>query len=145
MTNRYVHFLVHVFHVGSISIGLGGQSLFAHVFFTPFTTHHKYTDTLTQLHMTNAPSIGEIVLTGFCTRQLGRFTHVQDCPTLIKGSKWQITQIWESDVFRLDLACSTFSLSRNTHPAGRYLSEDVMILHRCQCTWQTHFANLWKI
>ena len=31
----------------------------------------------------------------------------QYCPTLTKGSKWQITQIWESDVFRLDLACST--------------------------------------
>ena len=28
-------------------------------------------------------------------------------PTLTKGSKWQITQIWESDVFRLDLAYST--------------------------------------
>ena len=29
------------------------------------------------------------------------------CPTLTKGSKWQITQIWESDIFRLDLAYST--------------------------------------
>ena len=29
------------------------------------------------------------------------------CPTLTKGSNWQITQIRESDVFRLDLACST--------------------------------------
>ena len=28
-------------------------------------------------------------------------------PTLTKGSNWQITQIWESCVFRLDLACST--------------------------------------
>ena len=26
------------------------------------------------------------------------------CPTLTKGSNWQITQIWESDIFRLDLA-----------------------------------------
>ena len=35
-----------------------------------------------------------------CTYQ----RHLQDyCPTLTKGSKWQITQIWESDVFRLDL------------------------------------------
>ena len=31
----------------------------------------------------------------------------QICPTLTKGSKWLITQIWESDVFRLDLAYST--------------------------------------
>ena len=30
---------------------------------------------------------------------------------LTKGSKWQITQIWESDVCRLDLACSTSTLS----------------------------------
>ena len=29
------------------------------------------------------------------------------CLTLTKGSKWQITQIWESDVFRLDIAYST--------------------------------------
>ena len=29
------------------------------------------------------------------------------CPTLTKGSKSQITQIWESDVFRFDLAYST--------------------------------------
>ena len=29
------------------------------------------------------------------------------CPTLTKGSNLRITQIWESDVFRLDLACST--------------------------------------
>ena len=29
------------------------------------------------------------------------------CPTLTKWSKWQITQIWESDVFRLVLAYST--------------------------------------
>ena len=31
--------------------------------------------------------------------------------------------------------------SRNTHPAERYLIQD-MILHWCQCTWQTHFAHL---
>ena len=35
----------------------------------------------------------------------------QCCPTLTKGSKWQITHIWESDIFRLDLAFSTFSPS----------------------------------
>ena len=29
------------------------------------------------------------------------------CPTLTKGSKWHINQIWESDVFTLDLAYST--------------------------------------
>ena len=29
------------------------------------------------------------------------------CPTLTKGSNSQTTQIWESDVFRLDLAYST--------------------------------------
>ena len=28
------------------------------------------------------------------------------CPTLTKGSKWQITQIWDSNVFILDWACS---------------------------------------
>ena len=36
-------------------------------------------------------------------------------------------------------------LSRNTHPAERYLSQDIMILHWCQCTWQTHFAHLREI
>ena len=29
------------------------------------------------------------------------------CPTLTKGSKWQVIEIWESDVFRSDLAYST--------------------------------------
>ena len=29
------------------------------------------------------------------------------CPTLTKGSNWQITHIWESDVFRLDLSYFT--------------------------------------
>ena len=29
------------------------------------------------------------------------------CPTLAKGSKWEITQIWENDDFRLDLAYFT--------------------------------------
>ena len=33
------------------------------------------------------------------------------CPTLTKGSKWQIIQIWENCVFRLDLAYSTSSPS----------------------------------
>ena len=32
---------------------------------------------------------------------------IEYCPTLTKGSNWQITQIWESYVFRLDLAYST--------------------------------------
>ena len=32
--------------------------------------------------------------------------------------------------------------SRYTHPAERYLSQDIIILHWCQCTWQTHFAHL---
>ena len=32
--------------------------------------------------------------------------------------------------------------SRNTHPAERYLIQDIMILHWCQCTWQTNFAHL---
>ena len=46
------------------------------------------------------------------------------CPTLTKGSKWQITQIWESDVFfywtsRILLPIQVWS--RNTHPAERYL------------------------
>ena len=42
--------------------------------------------------------------------------------TLTKGSKWQITQIWDIDVLRLNLASSTSksSLSKNTHPAERY-------------------------
>ena len=42
MTNRYMQLLV--FHeVGSIFIGVGGQSLFAHVYFTLMcTTHCKY-------------------------------------------------------------------------------------------------------
>ena len=31
--------------------------------------------------------------------------------------------------------------SRNTPPAERYSSQDIMVLH-CQCTRQTHFANL---
>ena len=37
--------------------------------------------------------------------------------------------------------------SRNTHPAERYLSQDIMIIHWCQCkcTWHTHFAHLWEI
>ena len=33
------------------------------------------------------------------------------CPTLTKGSKWQITQVWKSDMFSLDLACSTVGTS----------------------------------
>ena len=36
-------------------------------------------------------------------------------------------------------------LSRDTHPAERYLYQDIMILHWCQCTWQTHFAHLREI
>ena len=31
----------------------------------------------------------------------------QFCPTLTEGSKWQFTQIWESEILRLDLAYST--------------------------------------
>ena len=52
------------------------------------------------------------------------------CPTLTKGSNWQITQIWESDVFRLDLAYSTCipSLEHWTHPAERYLSQDIALM-----------------
>ena len=33
------------------------------------------------------------------------------CPNLTKGSKWQITKIWENCIFRLDLAYSTSNLS----------------------------------
>ena len=32
--------------------------------------------------------------------------------------------------------------SRNTHPAERYWSQDMVLLHWCQCTWLTHFAHL---
>ena len=35
----------------------------------------------------------------------------QLCPTLTKGCKWQITQIWNSDGFTLDFYISTSSLS----------------------------------
>ena len=62
------------------------------------------------------------------------------CPTLINGSKWQIIEIWEGDVFRLDLAYTLRPirvLSRNTHPAERQSSQDIMILHRCQCICMT--------
>ena len=44
------------------------------------------------------------VLITECSKHLYR---EQDCHTLTKVSKSQITQIWESDVFRLDLAYST--------------------------------------
>ena len=70
------------------------------------------------------------------------------CPTLTKGSNRQITQIWESDVFRLDLAYSILPFrvwSKKIHPAEKYLSQDIMILHWCQCTCQTHFAHLREI
>ena len=33
-------------------------------------------------------------------------------------------------------------MSWNAHPVQRYLSQDIMILHWCKCTWQTHFAHL---
>ena len=55
-----------------------------------------------------------IKLPGFQGRNTvvqGSFAPEICCPTLTKGSKWQITQIWDIDVFRLDLACSTSSLS----------------------------------
>ena len=42
-------------------------------------------------------------------------SEVQYCPTLTKGSKWQITKIWESDVFRLELANFTFWVLEQKH------------------------------
>ena len=65
--------------------------------------------------------------------------------TLTKGSKWQIIQIWERDVFRLDSACP--------HTQPEFWAEapillkdihrpDIITLHWWQCTWQTHFAHL---
>ena len=33
-----------------------------------------------------------------------------------------------------------WTLSRNTYPAERYSSQDIMILYWCQCKWQTHFC-----
>ena len=49
--------------------------------------------------------------------------------------------------FRLDLACSTSNLSfeQKHSSCWKILSQDIMILHWCQCTWQTHFANLREI
>ena len=66
------------------------------------------------------------------------------CPTLTKGSKWQITQIWESDVFRLDVAYSASnpSLEQKHSSCWKIINQGIMILHWCQCTWQTHFAHL---
>ena len=40
------------------------------------------------------------------------------CPTLTKGSNWQITQIWESVVCRLDLAYSTSIPSLEQKPSS---------------------------
>ena len=34
--------------------------------------------------------------------------------------------------------------SRNTHPAERYLSQDIMPLHWCHCTWQTHVLLIYE-
>ena len=65
------------------------------------------------------------------------------CPTLTKGSNSQITQIWESDVFRLDLAYSTSIRSRQKHSScWKILKSRYNDMHWCQCTWQTHFACL---
>ena len=68
------------------------------------------------------------------------------CPNLTKGSKWQITQFWESDVFRNGLGIFYFHSEFGTETLillkDIYLSQDIMILHWCQCTWQTYFANL---
>ena len=43
----------------------------------------------------------------WCILTLYIFSWSAYCPTLTKECKWQITQVLESDVFRLDLACST--------------------------------------
>ena len=52
------------------------------------------------------------------------------CHTLTKGNKWQIIQIWDIDIFRLDFACycllyAGWVLSRNTHSAEWYSSQDI--------------------
>ena len=76
-------------------------------------------------------------------------SHCLLCPILTKGSNSQITQTWESDVFRLDLIAYMLLpfrvWSRNTHPAERYLSQDIMTLHWCQCTWQTHLLIIYEM
>ena len=46
------------------------------------------------------------------------------CPTLTKGSNWQITQIWESNVFRLDLAYSVSVPSLELKILGLWLKWD---------------------
>ena len=47
----------------------------------------------------------EIVLTKYILLSL--HLHKLCCPTLAKGSKWQILQLWVIHNFRLDSACST--------------------------------------
>ena len=78
---------------------------------------------------------------------LGLLFHDPVLPYSDKRKQVTITQIWDSYIFRLDLAYYSHSEfgSRNAHPAERYLSQDIMILYWCQCTWQTHFAHLWEM
>ena len=58
-----------------------------------------------------------------------------------KSSKSEILMLldWTSHVLLLGRVWS-----RYTHPAYRYLRQDIMILHWCQCKWQTHFPHLQK-
>ena len=53
-----------------------------------------------------------IVTNHFTLLIIAQISYVLFCPTLTKGSNWQITQIWESDVFRLDLVYSIPSLEQ---------------------------------
>ena len=64
------------------------------------------------------------------------FPTAQCCPTLTKGSKWQISQIWESCVFRLDLAHSTSSLNLEQKHSScwKILRSRHNDIAWCQCT-----------
>ena len=68
--------------------------------------------------------------------------------TVTKGSKWQIIKICDIDVFRLDVLAYLLQvrvLSRNTHPAERYLSQDTMMLHWCQIVNDRHTLLVSKL
>ena len=83
----------------------------------------------------------------FLLREPPPGSYAYSASTLTKGSKWQITQIWENYVFRLDLTYSSSIpiLEQKHSSCWKIFKSKHHDNYWYQWTWQTHFAHLREI